>query len=40
MDQGYVKDEKMTVAQALKDAAKRLGIELRILEFYYLRVGD
>ena len=39
MDQSYVKDEKMTVAQALDDAAKRLGIKLNILDYVYLRVG-
>ena len=39
MDQGYVKDEKMTVAQALADAGKRFGIKLNIEDFVYFRVG-
>ena len=40
MDQGYVKDEKMTVAQALADAGKRFGAKLSIEEYVYLRVGE
>jgi elongation factor Ts len=40
MDQGYVKDEKMTVAQALADAGKKLGAKLAIEEYVYFRVGD
>ncbi|MCL2320328.1 MAG: translation elongation factor Ts [Treponema sp.] len=39
MDQGYVKDEKMTVAQALADAGKKFGIKLSIKDFVYFRVG-
>jgi elongation factor Ts len=39
MDQPYIKDEKMTVAQALADAAKRLGANLAIKDYVYLRVG-
>jgi elongation factor Ts len=40
MDQAYVKDEKMTVAQALADAEKRLGVKLRVLDYVYFRVGE
>jgi elongation factor Ts len=39
MDQAYVKDEKMTVAQALSDAGKRFGGKLSILEYVYFKVG-
>jgi elongation factor Ts len=40
MDQAYVKDEKMTVAQALADAGKRFGAKLTIEEYVYFRVGE
>jgi elongation factor Ts len=40
MDQGYVKDEKMTVAHALADAGKRFGVKLAIEEYVYFRVGE
>ena len=40
MDQAYVKDEKMTVAQALADAGKRFGANLSILDYVYFRVGE
>jgi elongation factor Ts len=39
MDQAYVKDEKMTVAQALSDAGKRFGAKLSIVDYVYYRVG-
>ena len=39
VDQAYVKDEKMTVAQALADAGKRFGANLKIVDYVYLRVG-
>lgn len=39
MDQAYVKDEKMTVAAALKDVSKRLGAELSIVDYVYFKVG-
>jgi len=39
MDQAYVKDEKMNVAQALADAGKRFGTKLTILDFVYFKVG-
>jgi elongation factor Ts len=40
MDQAYVKDEKMTVAQALADAGKRFGVKLAVLDYVYLKVGS
>ena len=40
MDQAYVKDEKMTVAQALADASKRFGVKLTVADFIYFRVGE
>ena len=39
MDQAYVKDEKMTVAQALADAGKRFDCKLSIVDFVYFKVG-
>jgi len=40
MDQGYVKDEKMTVAQALADTGKKSGAKLTIEDYVYFRVGE
>jgi elongation factor Ts len=40
MDQAYVKDEKMTVAQALADASKRFDAKLTIVDYVYFRVGE
>jgi elongation factor Ts len=39
VDQGYVKDEKLTVAQALADAGKKAGAKLEIAEYVYYKVG-
>jgi len=39
MDQGYVKDEKFTVAQALADRSKKLGAKLDVAEYVYFKVG-
>ncbi|MDR0512498.1 MAG: translation elongation factor Ts [Treponema sp.] len=39
MDQGYVKDEKMTVAAAVADAGKKAGAALSVADFVYFRVG-
>ena len=39
MDQAYVKDEKMTVAQAVADAGKRFGASISILDYAYYKVG-
>ena len=40
VDQGYVKDEKMTVAQAIADISKAHDFKLSILDYVYLRVGE
>jgi len=39
MDQAYVKDEKMTVAQAIADASKRFETAISILDYAYFKVG-
>ena len=39
MDQAYVKEEKMTVAQAIADAGKRFNVKLGIVDYVYFRVG-
>jgi elongation factor Ts len=40
MDQGYVKDEKLTVAQALAEAGKKAGAVISINEYVYYKVGS
>jgi elongation factor Ts len=40
LDQGYVKDEKLTVAQALADLGKQLGARLDIIDYVYFKVGQ
>jgi elongation factor Ts len=39
VEQGYVKDEKHTVAQALENVAKQAGAKLEIVEYVYFKVG-
>jgi len=39
LDQGYVKDEKLTVAQALAEAAKKAGAKINIVDYVYFKVG-
>ncbi|MDR1898477.1 MAG: translation elongation factor Ts [Treponema sp.] len=39
MEQGYVKDEKFTVAQALEDFGKKAGAKMTINEYVYFKVG-
>jgi elongation factor Ts len=39
VEQGYVKDEKLTVAQALAEASKKAGAKLEITEYVYYKVG-
>ncbi|MDR2923030.1 MAG: translation elongation factor Ts, partial [Treponema sp.] len=39
VEQGYVKDEKLTVAQALANAGKQAGAKLEIAEYVYFKVG-
>jgi elongation factor Ts len=39
VEQGYVKDEKITVAQALTNTGKQAGAKLEIAEYVYFKVG-
>ena len=39
LEQGYVKDEKLTVAQALAECAKKTGAKIDIAEYVYYKVG-
>jgi elongation factor Ts len=39
-EQGYVKDEKFTVAQALSDFGKPLGAKININDYVYFKVGE
>jgi elongation factor Ts len=39
LDQGYVKDEKISVAQALANCGKQAGADLQIAEYLYFKVG-
>jgi elongation factor Ts len=39
LDQGYVKDEKMTVAQVLAERGKQFGAKLSVNEYVYFKVG-
>ena len=39
LDQGYVKDEKLSVAKALEEAGKKAGAVLSVAEFAYYKVG-
>jgi len=39
MDQGYVKDEKITVAKAVEECGKKAGAKLTVSEYVYYRVG-
>lgn len=40
VDQGFVKDEKRTVATVLADAGKEAGATLSVVDFLYYRVGQ
>ena len=40
LEQGYVKDEKLTVAQVLADCEKNAGAKLEITDFAYFKVGE
>jgi elongation factor Ts len=39
MDQGFVKDEKLTVAQVLDEAGKQAGAKISVSEYVYFKVG-
>jgi elongation factor Ts len=39
LEQGYVKDEKLTVAQALAECGKKAGATLSIADYVYYKVG-
>jgi elongation factor Ts len=39
LEQGYVKDEKFTVAQAVADLGKALGATISVTGYIYLKVG-
>jgi elongation factor Ts len=39
VEQGYVKDEKFTVAQALADCGKKLGAAVSVKDYVYYKVG-
>ncbi len=40
LDQGFVKEEKTPVAQALAAVAKEAGAKLEIVDFVYMKVGQ
>jgi len=39
LEQGYVKDEKLTVAQAVAEQGKKMGAQLAIADYVYCKVG-
>jgi len=39
MEQGYVKDEKQTVAKAIEECGKKAGAKLTVNDYVYYRVG-
>jgi len=39
MEQGYVKDEKLTVAKAIEECAKKAGAKLTLTDYIYYKVG-
>ncbi|MDR3019457.1 MAG: translation elongation factor Ts [Treponema sp.] len=39
LEQGYVKDEKLTVAKAIEECAKKAGAKLAITDYVYYKVG-
>jgi elongation factor Ts len=40
LDQGYIKDEKITVAQVLDNFGKQSGSKVSIVEYVYFKVGQ
>jgi elongation factor Ts len=39
LEQGYVKDQKLSVAQAIAECAKKAGAKLEITDYAYFKVG-
>ena len=39
LEQAYVKDEKITVAQALAECARKAGAGLTVSDYAYFKVG-
>ena len=39
LEQGYVKDEKLSVAKAIEECAKKMSAKLSITDFVYYKVG-
>jgi elongation factor Ts len=40
LEQGYVKDEKLTVARALENYGKQLGAAITVQDYVYFKVGQ
>lgn len=40
LDQGFVKDEKLSVAKVLEDLGKHVGANIRVADYVYFRVGQ
>jgi elongation factor Ts len=40
LEQGYVKDEKITVAKAIEDCEKKNGAKLSVSSYIYFKVGE
>jgi len=40
LEQGYVKDEKITVAKAIEECAKKAGAKLAVNDYVYYKVGS
>lgn len=40
LEQGYVKDEKLTVAKAIEECAKKAGAKLSVKDYCYYKVGQ
>ncbi len=40
LDQGFVKDEKVSVAETMKNVAKQAQCKLEIADFVYMKVGE
>jgi len=39
LEQGYVKDEKITVGKAIEECAKKAGAKLTLIDYVYFKVG-